>query len=326
MEIKFKTRERIVGIFLVLTLLIVAGSLIVIGRGKAWFSEHATYHLVFDEGYNLRDGANVKILNADVGKVTSIYITPQHKVGVDIEILKQYSNLITRDSVAVVDSPTVIGSEYLSISAGSPSLPLIPDKGIIPTKRKKSLGDYAEEFHLEEKFNALTRILYGVEATVNQIKEPHGPLFGTLSNLKTVTDQIKSGHGIGALLVKDDLYQRVDVQMTHLDSILTNFEKTSQGVEQTAQSLPATTRRIEDIVADIKVVSENIKAASENIKAASKHIESASQDAPVITQSARENLRKLDQILESAKRNPLIRGGIAEKPTAVVQPDIRGAK
>lgn len=297
--------EKMVGALLILTIIVVTGSVIVIGRGKAWFRDYGIYNIVFDEGYNLKEGATVKIFNTDVGRVTSLEITPQNKVGVTIKILRGYSKLIRRDSVAVVASPTFIGSEYISISAGSPESPLISEEGTIPSKRKKSLSDYAEEFHLEEKFNALTRILYSLEETMDQLKDPEGPLLGTLWDLRAITNDIKRGQGLGNILVKNDLYERLDRQMAHLETILANAEKTSQGVEQAARVLPEAMQEMRKILHDIKT---------------------ASRDAPAIAQGARENLQKLDQILESAKRSPLIKGGIPPKEKGVIQPDTRGVR
>lgn len=297
--------EKMVGALLILTIIVVTGSVIVIGRGKAWFRDYGIYNIVFDEGYNLREGATVKIFNTDVGRVTSLEITPQNKVGVTIKILKGYSKLIRRDSVAVVASPTFIGSEYISISAGSPESPLISEEGTIPSKRKKSLSDYAEEFHLEEKFNALTRILYSLEETMDQLKDPEGPLLGTLWDLRAITNDIKRGQGMGNILVKNDLYERLDRQMAHLETTLANAEKTSQGVEQAARVLPEAMQEMRKILHDIKT---------------------ASRDAPAIAQGARENLQKLDQILESAKRSPLIKGGIPPKEKGIIQPDTRGVR
>lgn len=297
--------EKMVGAFLILSVIVVTGSVIVIGRGKAWFRDYAVYNIIFNEGYNLKEGATVKLFNTDVGYVTSLEITPQNKVGVTIKILKEHSKLISQDSVALVDSPTFIGSEYISISAGSPGSLLIPEEGIIPSKRKKSLGDYAEEFHMEEKFNALTRILYDLEETINQLKDPEGPLLGTLWDLRSITDDIKRGQGLGNILVKNDLYERLDRQMAHLEVILANAEKTSQGVEQAARVLPEAMQEMRNILQDIKT---------------------ASRDAPAIARGARENLQKLDQILESAKRNPLIKGGIPPKEKGIIQPDTRGVR
>ncbi|MDQ7838214.1 MAG: MlaD family protein [Thermodesulfobacteriota bacterium] len=305
MEMKFSTMEKMVGALLILTIIVVTGSIIVISRGKAWFRDYGVYHIVFNEGYNLKEGATVKLFNTDVGYVTSLEITPQNKVGVTIKILKEHSKLIRRDSVAVVASPTFIGSEYISISAGSPESPLIPEEGTIPSKRRKSLGDYAEEFHLEEKFNALTRILYSLEETMDQLKDPEGPLLGTLWDLRAITNDIKRGQGLGNILVKNDLYERLDRQMAHLEVILANAEKTSQGVEQAARVLPEAMQELRKILQDIKT---------------------ASRDAPAIAQGARENLQKLDQILESAKRSPLIKGGIPQKEKGIIQPDTRGVR
>src|SRR4030042_286565 len=102
MEMKFSTMEKMVGALLILTIIVVTGSIIVISRGKAWFRDYGVYHIVFNEGYNLKEGATVRLFNTDVGYVTSLEITPQNKVGVTIKILKEHSKLIRRDSVAVV--------------------------------------------------------------------------------------------------------------------------------------------------------------------------------------------------------------------------------
>lgn len=305
MEMQFSRMEKMVGAFLILTIILVTGSIIVIGRGKAWFREHAVYNIVFDEGYNLKEGATVKIFNAAVGRITSMDITPQNKVGVKIKILKEYSKLIRQDSVAVADSPTFVGSEFISISAGSPTSPPIPEHGTIPSKRKKSLTDYAEEFRLEEKFNALTRILYNLEEIIDQLRNPEGPLLGTLYDLQTITNDIRKGQGLGNILVKDDLYQRLDKQMAHLQAILINAEKTSQGLEQASRVLPEAMQELRKILQDIKA---------------------ASQSAPGIASATQDRLQTLDQILESAKRNPLIKGGIPKKEKGVIEPDTRGVR
>lgn len=305
MDMKFSTMEKTVGLFLALTILLAIGSVIIIGRGKAWFREHATYDIIFDQGYNLREGATVKIFNADVGRVTAMRITPENKVGVTIKIIKEYSKLIKEDSVAIVDSPTFIGSEFISIAAGSPASPAIPERAIIPSKRKKSLSDYAEEFRLEEKFNALTRILYNLEEIIDQLRNPEGPFLGTLWDLRVIVHDIKEGQGLGNILVKDTLYQKLDKQMAHLEAILANAEKTSQGVEGASRALPEVMQELKTILVDIKA---------------------ASQEVPAVVRSTRENLQKVDQILESAKRNPLIKSGLPPKEKGVIQPDVRGVR
>ncbi len=128
---------------------------------------------------------------------------------------------------------------------------------------------------------------------------------GTLWDLRAITSDIRKGQGLGNILVRDDLYQRLDRQMAHLESILANAEKTSQGVEEASRILPQAMQELRKILQDIKV---------------------ASQDIPAITQVTRENMQKLDEILDSAKRSPFIKGGIPRKDKGVVLPDTRGVR
>ena len=103
-------------IFTVVTLLVIA-------QGKGWFQSQNTYLIKFRQGYNLHQGSLVKMFNAEVGKVAVLGITqtmgyPQ--VEVTLKINQEYANLIRQDSVAEVVSPTLIGSEYVEISPGTP--------------------------------------------------------------------------------------------------------------------------------------------------------------------------------------------------------------
>ena len=72
MDFKFRFMEQIVGAFLVLTLIILLGAVILIGRGKAWFKEKVNYYVILDQGYNLDKGSAVKMLNNQIGKVVDV--------------------------------------------------------------------------------------------------------------------------------------------------------------------------------------------------------------------------------------------------------------
>ncbi len=134
MDHKFLLREQLVGLFLVVTLVLSVGAVIAVGRGKNWFSKHETYHIAFKEGYGLNEGSTVKMFNAEIGRVRSIKVNDDNEVEVAITVLADYGKKLRQDSVATVESPTLVGSEYISITPGSRRALLIAPGGYIASK------------------------------------------------------------------------------------------------------------------------------------------------------------------------------------------------
>ncbi len=158
MEMKFTHREKVVGLFMLSIFFLLLATVFLIGRGKDWFKTYVTYYTVFNESYNLNVNAAVKLSKADIGKVKSISLLDD-KVKVELAILKDYAGRIKQDSVAVVESPTFIGSEYVSIKPGSAKSPLLHAGSEIPSEAKKSIGDIMAEFQIEEAAKKLVKTI-----------------------------------------------------------------------------------------------------------------------------------------------------------------------
>ena len=134
MRLQYSTMEKTTGAFILLTLLIFLFTVAVVGRGKNWFRKHVSYYATFDVGYNLVSGSRVKLLGADIGSVTRVGLTEKNRVRVKVRVLADYGSRIRADSLATVESPTVFGSEFISINPGSPTAAGIPTGGEIPTR------------------------------------------------------------------------------------------------------------------------------------------------------------------------------------------------
>ena len=117
MEMEFTRLEKVVGTFIIGVTLLLMTTLVVIGRGKDWFESYRVYYATFNETYNLQENAAVKLYKADIGKVKKISLT-NNRVRVKLLIQERYASRIRKDAIVVVESPTLIGSEYISVIPG----------------------------------------------------------------------------------------------------------------------------------------------------------------------------------------------------------------
>jgi len=321
MELTFEKKEKIVGAFMVIIVAFLLAVVVMIGRAKDWFRPYVTYYTVFDEAYNLSRDARVKLFTVDVGKVRDVGLDGD-KVKVELAILKDYASRIRKDSVATVESPTVIGSEYVSIKPGTQRAPPIFEGGVIPSQPKKSLSDLMAEFEVEKTAKMIIKSIQAITEIVEQLRDPKGALFRalestaqSLAHIEAVTDEIRKGEGsLGKIVRSEALLEKVYVQLDHLDAILKKFEHTTDTTDAVSQHIQNASQRAPEIMDELKESLTTIKKILTNI-------EKGTRDIPAVTESTkrgieemREGVQEIDRVVKSLQQNFFIRKHLDADP------------
>ncbi len=311
MDLDFSKKEKAVGTFIICIILILLTTVVIIGRGKDWFKTYIIYYTTFDESYNLKENAAVKLFKADIGKVKKIILV-ENKVKVKLAILEEYSSRIRSDSVAIVESPTFIGSEYISIKPGSADSPLIPEGGEINSTAKKSIADIMSEFQVEETAKTVIRMVQDISEIMQIMRDPDGPFFTTINNLnktishlEAITGDIQAGKGtVGGILKSREVLQ----------IILDDLDKVTQILESIAEASSKTPEIINK-------VGEGVSDSISSIKRILKEVEEGSRDIPEVTRSTkrgvneiRDGVENIDKVVESLKKNFLIKPNLPPEP------------
>ncbi len=302
MEVDYNKKEKIVGTFVIGIVVLMLAMLIIIGRGKDWFKTYITYYTTFDESYNLKEDAAVKLYRADIGKVKKITLA-EDKVRVKLVILEDYSSRIRSDSVAIVDSPTFIGSEYISIIPGTADAPLIEKGGEIPSREKKSVDDILAEFEVEKTVKMVIPAIQGIAEIAQIMRDPNGPLFTaldnfnkTLSYVETISRDIEAGKGtIGGIIRSRELLDKIFRDLDKLDEILEDINKASSKTP---------------------VIMDQVSESVSSIKRIIKQVEE-SHDVPEITRSVKNGIQEIrygaeeiDKVVQSLQKNLLIKSNL----------------
>jgi len=337
MDLDFSSKEKIVGAFTIGIIILVLATVILIGRGKDWFRASVVFYATFSESYNLKKNAAVKMYSTDIGLVKDISLAGE-KVKLTLKIYKDFAPRIKSNAIASVESPTLIGDEFVSIKPGSHDFPLLPPDSEIQTMAKKSLTDILEEFEIEKTAKMVVAAIQGISETAQELRAPEGPLMTSLNNIERasghfdkLTASLQAGEGTaGSILQSRELIEALLARIDKLGVILDNLsratEKTPQTVELVNTNLETlkqfSTRasgsfvRLENI---LKEVDESILA----IKTILTNVETGSHDIPAIIQSARQGMDDIrdsvdetDKIIQSIQANPLIRSNLPPEPEA----------
>jgi phospholipid/cholesterol/gamma-HCH transport system substrate-binding protein len=313
--------ERMTGAFILLTLIVFLFTVAVVGRGKNWFRKHVVYYTTFEEGYNLVSGSRVKLLGTDIGSVTAVLLTTGNKVKVRVKVLAEYASRIRANSVATVESPTVIGSEYINIRPGTSKAAVIPPEGMIPSKEKKKFTEYLEQYEIGAKLEHLGKILEDLALITDQLKDPKGPFFGTFSNLQQITGTVETGEGsLGRLINSDELYEHMDTFVATLQETADHLVRAGVNIEKGSEHLEKATREGPEMV-------DKTQELLDRLLKVQVILEKVMTEVPEISAQAREGMQEVNRILDSVKENFLIRPNLPPPPESETHGlEIRGGQ
>jgi len=334
MDLDYSRKERIVGTFIICIAVLLLSTVIMLGRGKNWFEDYNTYYTTFDESYNLKVGADVKLFKTNIGKVKEI--TVEEKVKIRLAILAKYESRIRKDTLVTVESPTFVGSEYISIIPGSSVAPVLPNEGTIQSQAKKSISDILAEFEVEKSAKMFIQAIQNLSEFTENLNAPEGPLLSALENIRqttanieAVTGSIEAGQGtIGSLIKSTRLLDMLSDQIKKIGEILEHISNATVKAPEIVDQAQATIVQLKDTrkgIADgleiLKRILTDIENNMPTITTILQNAEQGSQDVPHITQSvsqgiqeARQEIENVDKIIQSLEKNILIRGNLPPEP------------
>lgn len=323
MELAFDRKEKIAGVFVITVAILLLATVVILGRSKDWFKTYVTYYTIFDESYNLQENAAVKLYNADIGKVKKITLV-ENKVKVKLSILEQYASRIRKDSVAIVESPTFIGSEYIAIQSGIADI-LIEENGEIPSAAKKSVADILTEFQVEKTAKMVVEAVQNLSEIAQIIRDPNGPLFEAFENInkilscsEKIASDVQAGKGsVGNVLKSKQLTDSIVRNFDKMETILASINKASIKTPETIDTVQKIGNEVFDNIAIIKkILNETTKSIS-ILNTILSNMEKGSRDVPKVTQSTKQGVNEIrvgvesiDKVFQSLQKNILIRSNL----------------
>ncbi|MEE9122037.1 MAG: MlaD family protein [Syntrophobacteria bacterium] len=328
MRLQYSTMERMTGAFILLTLIVFLFTVAVVGRGKNWFRKHVVYYTTFEEGYNLVSGSRVKLLGTDIGSVTDVLLTKSNKVKVKVNVLAEYASRIRADSVATVESPTVIGSEYINIRPGTSKAAVIPPEGLIPSKEKKKFTEYLEQYEIGAKLEYIGKILEDLAQITDQLKDPKGPFFGTFSNLQQITGTVEAGEGsLGRVIKSDELYEHIQAELDAIDTFVATLQETADHLVRAGANIEEGSEHLEKATREGPEMVDKTQELLDRLLRVTLIMEKVMTEVPEISAQAREGMQEVNRILDSVKENFLIRPNLPPPPASETHGlEIRGGQ
>ncbi len=345
------TTETVVGVFVLMSLLLLLAGVILIGRQQNIFERRYMITGEFDSVAGLQAGAEVHLAGINVGFVQDIKFSADDRVMVTMSVSSRHSARIRGDSVASIKTMGLMGDRYVEITVGTGTEPAIVPGGSMQTTELFELGDLLEQ--AQPTLENLENAIRNVSILTDELADPSGEVGTILENIEALTTDAREGKGtIGALLMRDDIYLKTEKVLDTTQEAMENFRDVSGTVKEASGELPeivATVSssvakfdefsekatRAADGIADMadsgREMMEDMRATAANLRSASEDIKAATPRLSPLIVSAEEGVDEAKKVVDAAKRNWLIRGyfepaatgePIAVSGRDVVQPEV----
>jgi len=220
--------EKKVGLFFILGLVLFG---VMLELGGQWnpFEKSIPYKTFLTSVTGLKVGDSVRLAGVDVGKINGIDVL-EAKVRIDFEVKK--GTEIRKDTVASIRMTNLLGGQFLSLSFGSKTEPLLPPGATVEGKDAATvdtimsdLGDITVEAKtLITDLNKNQAELMGKMSTMLDENRPN--LRTTMSNLSSITTKLDRGDGSLAMLLNDKtLYANTNEVTANLKNITAKINK-----------------------------------------------------------------------------------------------------
>jgi ABC-type transporter Mla subunit MlaD len=278
----FTRREKLVGLIFLLVLIITKATLLIMTQGKGWFVSQRTYLMRFNQGHGLQQGSPVRMLNTEIGKVSSMRLSrggEENQVEITVRVLAEYGKFICQDSEAEVAGYSLLESKYLEISPGSPDSPPLPENGTIPTRVRKTLADSLGEFFNKETLRQARQIYDNFSHVSTQLRTDKTKFDQALGSFSQAWQAFTGAEGsLGELARR----QNFSGGVRHS---LEQFHLTLQEAQKLLGALKPSIRGLEEIT---KQINEETAA----LQAILAFLNSGAPEPPAVTEKARKTSKK----------------------------------
>jgi phospholipid/cholesterol/gamma-HCH transport system substrate-binding protein len=351
MKFKIRFADQIVGVFVLAAIVAVAVVLILIGVNQRWFAKNYYFTSEFASGSGLFVGMPVSFKGFDIGKISRMSLNEQNEVDVRFYIEDTYYDRVKPDSVLELTSSPIGLGTTLKFHSGKNTQPRLAEGSYVPSldsvegrqlvadgkveipKDADVIGSVIAKLNpiLDETRQTIAdirRIADTVNVGLNGGSGPIGTMVVDLSHtpgkINTVLDKVAViSDNVNAISLQTrgvigDLSTNLDVISQNLKE-MTGSLKNTQGL---AKRLLDPQGSIDTFLNDSNELFNQVDGALKNVNAITAQLKSfvdfINGTRPQVTsilEKGNDTLSSAKDVLEAAKNNPLLRGGVPARAT-----------
>lgn len=310
-------RPVVVGIFIFFGLAILLAGVFTLGGQKKTFVKAITIKASFRDVSGLQAGSNIWYSGVKIGTVQKVALYGDAEVEVTMHILKAQSGFIHKDAHVKIGSDGLIGNKLVQIYGGTAAAGAVVEGDQLTSDAALSTDDIMAT--LQENNKNLLEITRNFKSISQEIQQGHGTLGGLLKDstmllsIRGTLDNFRkaSSTANNAIANLNGFTAQVNNKGTLLHELVTDT-LTYSVLRNTVTQLRAAASNADDFTNNLYYFSELMKQPNSPVGVLLKDTSTARNLRATIL-NLRTSSEKLDEDLEAAQHNFLLRGYFRKK-------------
>lgn len=186
-----------IGVFTIVCLLLLSGSIFLIGKSKNLFGENFHLTVKFKNVSGLQLGNNVRFIGINVGTVKDINIISDTLAKVELIMEEKVHKFIKNDAIASIGSDGLMGDKLINIAAISDTGKIVDNGQILNTIEPPDFSKTLIKINrIADNAEVITENLAGIASRINEGKGSIGRLLNSdklAKNLEGTANSLEQG-------------------------------------------------------------------------------------------------------------------------------------
>ena len=348
MKLRYRFANQVVGLFVILALALTIALIVLMGANQRWFKKNYAYHSQFTTASDLSTSMPITFRGFTIGKVTAITLEEDNNVDVEFTIQEEFIDKVNENSLIQLVTSPLWGGQIIFHQGRMPTDPPL-EGSLIPTYDSKQGLRLREENSviilrssdvIAQALGQIDPILSNVDLVLSNLAvltddlnatlrgEASGPVAGILAGAEGAVAELEQTV-IRVNRVIDDTTSQINSLLAEVEGITANLEQTTASLRDPTGLIPmlldpkgsiatlldddnALFDQIVGIISDLESSIGSIQGSIAEVEQFTEFLNTAQPQISGILEEGRQTLNSSQDVIESLRNNPLLRGGIPE--------------
>lgn len=263
---------------------------------KGVFDQKYHFHFTTPSAQSFKVGMPLLLSGFEVGYIDDIHLTETGEVNLRFYVNGTNRKWITENSRLILKKP-LIGSPYIEILSDR-SAPLLVDGQSVEMTVSDDINDII--IKLEPTVNQLIAIVEDFSLITEQVSNPDGALFQTLSHLEVIIRDLKESPSfVSSLTGNPDDGQTLSDTLNTTQASIKQLQKTILGVTGLVENLNAAiVVPSKDIMAQVSAILTDVTLKLNTLESTVQAVGGTDQDILILKQQLLKSVEKTNQLID----------------------------
>lgn len=294
-----KPVEYKVGLFVIVTSVLVIASILYLAYSKGFFTREYVYTLSSKSGEDLTEGMPVLLSGYKIGRVEALKLNDQGILLVRIRIPEQHAKWLRSNSIFSLYKP-LIGSSRLIITTENLNSPPLSQKTVPEIVMVNDINETIKK--VQPTLEKIDKVVKHVERITANLADPQGNVNKILSNAENITSNLaKKATLIEMAVGTPDSAKSVDDSLKKIRDILVKTEEQMYGNDG---ALPLIRKILNDVIVKLGKINtalDNVVRISADASDSTKDLKVLRTEIDATVISIGNLVKDIDKLLPSKK-------------------------